>query len=439
MFPRLHDLNYSTTSSRNGFSAYYIWRVHICFIPFGIIPIGIILKGKMKKTPFIFGKTVSAESFTNREKEYKKLYTNMINGINTMIISPRRWGKSSLVEKTIQDIIRKEEKLKTVIIDFYSASGEEEFLEIFARDIIKASSTKIEDWIRIGKEFFKKLTPKISFGAVPESDFSLGFDWNELIRHSDEILNLPEVIAERKKIKFVVCLDEFQHIASYPGYESLEKKMRASWQKHKNVTYCLYGSKRHMMTDIFNNPSKPFYRFGDIIFLQKISSIEWTQFIVESFERTGKLISKINAEQIARLMKNHPWYVQQLSHYTWQNTDNAAHKIEIMNALEELMVTNSPLYEKEIESLSTTQVNLLKAVVSKETQFTSTSVMNDYRLGTPHNVSKNKSRLINNDIIHKDAGYFEFLDPAFELWFSKHFLDKDYLVKFSETIKNQQS
>lgn len=383
----------------------------------------------MKKTPFVYGKTVSAKSFTNREKEYKKLYANLINGINTMIISPRRWGKSSLVEKTIQDIIRKEDKLKTVIIDFFTASSEEEFLEIYARDIIKASSTKIEDWVRSGKELFKKLTPRISIGAGPESDFSLGFDWNELIRHSDEILNLPEVIAVRKKIKFVVCLDEFQHLASYPGYESLEKKMRASWQKHKNVTYCLYGSKRHMMTDIFNNPSKPFYRFGDIIFLKKISSIEWIHFIVERFESTGKHISEINAELIARLMKNHPWYVQQLSHYSWQNTEKTAGQTEIMNALEELIFTNSPLYEKEIEILSTTQVNLLKAVANKEKQFTSTSVMKNYRLGTPRNVSKNKTTLINNDIIHSDAGSFEFLDPAFEIWFSKHFLDKDYLMK----------
>ena len=296
---------------------------------------------------------------------------------------------------------------------------------------------KIEELVGSGKELFKKLTPRISIGSGPESDFNIGFDWKDIIRHSDEILNLPEVIAVRKKIQFVVCLDEFQHLASFSTYDSLEKKIRASWQKHKQVTYCLYGSKRHMMNEIFNNPSKPFYRFGDIIFLQKISTKEWIRFIVDGFKRTGKYISETNAELIPQFMKNHPWYVQQLSHYTWQNTDKAADKIEIMNALEELIVTNSPLYEKEIESLSTTQVNLLKAVVSKETQFTSTSVMNDYRLGTPHNVSKNKSTLINNDIIHKDAGYFEFLDPAFELWFSKHFLDKNYLVKFSEIIKNQ--
>jgi hypothetical protein len=387
----------------------------------------------MKKTPFIFGRTVSTESFTNREQEYKKLYANIINGINTMIISPRRWGKSSLVEKTINDIIKKEEKLNTVIIDFFRASSEEEFLEIFARDVIKASSTKIEDWVRSSKGLFKKLTPRISIGATPDSEFSLSFDWNDLIRHSDEILNLPETIAVRKTIKFVVCLDEFQHLASFTGYENLEKKMRASWQKHKNVTYCLYGSKRHLMTDIFNNPSKPFYRFGDIIFLEKISMLEWILFIVDGFERTGKQIRKENAELIARLMKNHPWYVQQLSHYTWQITAKTASQPEIKNALEELIFTNSPLYEKEIETLSTTQVNLLKAVANKEQHFTSMSVMNKYRLGTPRNVSKNKSTLIKNDIIHSNAGIFEFIDPAFELWFAKHFLDKDYV---SELIGN---
>ena len=99
-----------------------------------------------------------------------------------------------------------------------------------------------------------------------------------------------------------------------------------------------------------------------------------------------------------------------------------------MNALEELIDTNSPLYEKEVETLSTTQVNLLKAVASRENQFTSTHVINKYRLGTPRNVSKNKTTLINNDIIHAESGSFEFLDPAFELWFSRHFLHMNYSI-----------
>ena len=70
----------------------------------------------------------------------------------------------------------------------------------------------------------------------------------------------------------IICLDEFQNLAFFKDFENFEKKLRATWQRQKSVTYCLYGSHKHMMTEIFNNPSKPFYRFGDIMLLQKIET-----------------------------------------------------------------------------------------------------------------------------------------------------------------------
>lgn len=373
----------------------------------------------MKDSPFIYGTTVSTLAFTDREKEAEKLRSNLLNGINTMIISPRRWGKSSLVEKVINDIRQQEKKTKTVIIDLFSVSSEEEFLETFAYEIIKASSNKWQEWMISGKDFFKKLIPKLSMGVEPNADFSLSFDWKELKKHNDEVLNLPEVIAQKKGIKMIICLDEFQNLSSFPDFLNFEKKMRSVWQRQKSVTYCLFGSKRHMMTDIFNNPSKPFYRFGDIMLLQKIDESHWVSFIGESFANTAKQISESNAVKIATLMKNHPWYVQQLAHYTWNHTQKKADGKELEAALEELLNANTPFYQKEIETISATQLNLLKAVAKGETQFTSTAVMQAYKLGTPRNVSKNKSLLINNDLIHDVNGIYEFVDPAFEIWFKR--------------------
>jgi hypothetical protein len=386
-------------------------------------------KATMQTSPFIYGSTVSTTSFTNREKDVEKLRENMLSGINTTIISPRRWGKSSLVEKVMADINRKEKGYRTVIVDLFTVSSEEEFLETFARLVIKASSTKWQEWMSVGKEFFKKLTPKLSVGLDPNSDFSLSFDWKELKKHSDEVLNLPETIAVKKGIRMIVCLDEFQNLSSFQGFQHFEKKMRAAWQRHKKVTYCLYGSKRHMMTDIFNNPSKPFYRFGDIMLLPKIESKKWIQFICSKFEESNKSISAEDAALIARLMKNHSWYVQQLAHYTWNKTKKKATVLEIESALTELIQANSPLYQNEVESISSTQLNLLKAVAKGETQFTSTSVMQSYHLGTPRNASKNKTILINYDLIDMTADKYEFVDPAFELWFRKQFFNESFIAK----------
>lgn len=382
----------------------------------------------MKDSPFIYGTIVSIQSFTNREAESAKLQSNLLNGINTTIISPRRWGKSSLVEKVITDINKKDKKTKTVIIDLFSVSSEEDFLEQFAREVIKASSSKWQEWMSSGKEFFKKLIPKLSIGIDPSTDFSLSFDWHELKKNSDEVLNLPETIAKKRGIKFIICLDEFQNLSSFNDYLFFEKKLRACWQRHKSVTYCLYGSKRHMMTDIFNNPSKPFYRFGDIMLLQKIETKKWVSFICKSFAATDKQIDEKTAGIIPLVMKNHSWYVQQLAHYAWNVTHKRATTTEINTALKELINANTPLYQKETESISHTQLNLLKAVAKNETQFTSTAVMINYQLGTPRNVSKNKTLLINNDIIHEINNKFEFVDPAFELWFKKQFFNQPYTL-----------
>ena len=375
----------------------------------------------MKESPFIFGKTVSEIAFANRENERKRIRINLSSGINTMIISPRRWGKSSLVEKSFKEIERQNKNTKCVIIDLFSVGSEEEFLELFAREVIKSTSTKWEEWVGTVKEFFHQLMPNISFGVDPYTDFKLNFNWEELKKHSSEILELPEKIAKKRNLKIIIGIDEFQNIAEYDDYEFLEKKMRSYWQRQQNTSYCLYGSKRHMMIDIFANPGKAFYKFGDLMFLEKIKTKDWIPFIIKNFKSTNKIISEELAEKIALLMKNQPWYVQQLSHYTWNISGKTAKIKDLQKALQELISANSPLFQKEIEILSATQTNLIKAILQGEEQFTSTATMQKYNLGTPRNVSKNKGVLIKSDIVQLVEKKMELLDPAFELWFKWQF------------------
>lgn len=379
-------------------------------------------------SPFLFGRTVSDLGFTNREKDLDKLYKNLTQGINTMLISPRRWGKSSLVEKLILELKTKNPTIKVVNLDLFSVSSEEEFLEMFAREVIKASSTMWQEWIQSAKDFFKQLTPILTVGIDPMNDFSLGFDWNQLKKHRSEILDLPEKLANDKNCRFIICLDEFQNLATFHEFEFLEKSMRAIWQRQKSVSYCLYGSKRHMMTDIFDNPSKPFYRFGDIMLLQKIKREKWISFIVESFSNTKKEITPDLAELIPTLMQDHSWYVQQLAHYTWQKTKKKATKREVQLAFSELIDANSPLYMREVEGLSVTQLNFLKAVAKKEDKLSSMEMLLKYRLGTSANVVKNKAILLKADILDEFNGKLSFLDPAFEYWFLRQYFRQEKMI-----------
>jgi len=377
----------------------------------------------MKTSPFTFGHTVSGKFFTDRKQDKLHLYSNLTNNINTMIISPRRWGKSSLVEEVFKEIKHKNKKIIPVSIDLFSVADETEFLERFSREVIKASSSKWEDWVKSTKEFFKGLSPVISLGSDPLQDFSIQFNIQNLTQQADEILNLPEIIAKNKKIKFVIGLDEFQNLSNFNHFETLEKKMRAVWQRQKSVTYCLYGSKRHMMSEIFNNSSKPFYRFGDVMLLQKIPQTEWKKYIVRKFNQTGKVISKDLAGKIADKMEQHSWYVQQYAHYVWIRTGKEVDETILKQALDEIIAVNKPFFQNTMEQLSQTQINLLKAIADNQTKLTAASVMQKYKLGTPRNVSKNKQILLKNDIIEiQPDKSIIFLDPVFKIWFLNEFV-----------------
>lgn len=381
---------------------------------------------KTEISPFAFGHIVNLQAFTNRENDLEKLKKNLLSGINTIIISPRRWGKSSLVEKVANQISAENSDFIVVKLDLFSANSEEEFLENFSKEIIKASSTKLEEWIENSKKLFQYLVPRFKLKIQPDSDFSISFDWKEAEKNKNEILNLPETLATLKGKKVLICIDEFQNIAQFQNFENIEKNIRSVWQKQKNVVYCLYGSKRHMMQDIFANASKPFYKFGDLFWLQKIKTEKWISFIKEGFLKTDRIISDEFAQKIPELMKNHSWYVQQFSFYIWSETNKEVTQEIFENALQRLVEGNEPFFKNIAESLSVGQINLIKAILCGETQISAKKTLLEYHLGTSANVNKNKQTLINKDILNQTESGFELLDPVFELWFRKMYLGENY-------------
>lgn len=339
-----------------------------------------------------------------------------------MLISPRRLGKSSLVKAAMAELKREKNNIRVCFIDAFTIKSEEEFYQAFAREVVKAVGSKWEMWVSAAKKFLTAFSPKISIGSDPMTDFSIGLEWKTAKQNELELLNLPEKIAQAKRLKLVVCIDEFQNLAKLKDYESLEQKMRSVWQHQQNVTYCLYGSKRHMMMDIFNSSSKPFYRFGQIMFLSKIAEQEWVNFLVKAFAVTRKSISKDLAMQLVRMVDSHSWYVQQLAYFVWNLTEKKANMQILEQAIEQVVDANLPLYQSECDALTASQLNLLIAIVNKERLLTAVETLNKYNVGTPQNVSKNKKMLQNRDVIEKTKDGFTFLDPVFKWWFAKEYV-----------------
>ena len=370
--------------------------------------------------PFLFGKTVSEDEFTNRQTDIKRLTANLQNHINTILISPRRWGKSSLVKKVTENIRGRNTRI--IMLDLLSIRNEEEFYKVLAKESIKATSNKLTEWIETGKEFLKHLAPKISLGTDPMQDFDISFEWKELEKNYAEILNLPQKIAKKKKLHLVICIDEFQNCESFRESKLFQKRLRTEWQHHHNVTYCLYGSRRHMMAELFEKQSNPFYKFGDVMYLPKISRNDWISFIQEQFKATKKNIDEALANRIAAMVQDHSYYVQQLSYLVWVATEKKVTEKNVITAIEDLLAQNSMLYTRDTENLTNAQFNFLKALAEGvHSGLSSRDVLHKYQLGTSANALKIKKGLIQKELID-DTNGIHFLDPVYELWFKKNML-----------------
>lgn len=275
-------------------------------------------------------------------------------------------------------------------------------------------------------KFLKTISPKISFGSDPMNEFSLSFNIDGKQDDESEILDLPEKIAKDKGLQIVVCIDEFQRLARFSDYERLENLMRSRWQHQQNTSYCLYGSQRHMMTEIFDSSEKPFYRFGQMYSLKKIEKSDWIKYILDRFEATGKQISMAYADRIVDTVERHSWYVQQLSSAVWNDTSSQVDEESFKKALTWCIDVNSESYRNICDSLSETQLCLLKAIANEESQLSSAEIMRNYRLGTSANVIKNKRILSRLDIINIENAKINFLDPIFKRWFVENYVQVTY-------------
>ncbi len=370
--------------------------------------------------PFTFGSIILESDFVNRQTDIAQLQQAFLAGVNTIIISPRRWGKSSLVER-VTSSLKNHKKLIICKLDLFNIRSEEEFFTALANEVLRATASKWDDFIALAKLFLTQLMPQISLGTDNETSLKFGVSWKELQRNADDILNLAEKIAQKKGIRIVICIDEFQNIASFTDSLGFQKKLRANFQRHQSVSYCFYGSKRSMLMDVFTNVSMPFYKFGTLIFLEKIKTDEWTPFITKRFAETGKSITSEQAQKIVELVENHSYYVQQLAQIVWLRTVKKCDNTIVEQAHEALIQQLGLLFVTLTESLSNTQLNYLKALLSGEKQLTSKTVLQAYNLGTSANAVRLKRTLVQNDILDDVGGELSFQDPLYKSWLKKYF------------------
>lgn len=367
---------------------------------------------------FIYGMSVEGKNFTDRELETKRLQLNFENGMNSILISPRRIGKTSLVKK-VKSLTEGKDRI-VVFMDIYKCRSEYEFYEKFASSVIQATSTKMDQMVRTAKEFIMSITPKITYSPDPGTEYTLSLGITPKTNTPEEILDLPERIAQKKGIQMVVCIDEFQQIGEMPDSLTIQKTIRSVWQHHRNVCYCLFGSKQHLMNNLFYSRKMPFYQFGDMFFLKKIPTEKWVPFITSRFKDAGKQISEKLAERICQTVDNYSSYVQQLAWNVLVVSDSIVTEQTFQEGLEATFAQVTPFFVELTANLTTYQMNLLRAICSGfHEDFGKKEVTSQYDLGSRSNLVKLKKALIEREIIEQTEDGLFISDPLFERWFKR--------------------
>lgn len=373
------------------------------------------------KIPFVFGKPASDENFTGRSAEIQQILQNCLSNINSIIISPGGWGKSSLLRKVALECMKSEQKIKFCFISLKNIREEEDFYYTVAKELLGMASPEIEIIEGLARKYLGKLFFKIKLISGKNTNFSLLLDRDEMIKFPEEIFNLAERIANENGLKIIVCIDEFQNISGFVDTLAFQQKLRSNWQNHQNVVYCIYGSDIKTLSNIFQTPEMPFFGFGEIIRMEKLTNEEWISFLTGRFLNTGKSIDKNSAELIVRLAENHPHYVQVLGQQAWLRSPYICNEQIIEEALENIILQNSLLYHNITGKLSNTQLSFINALICGTEKFNSQKVLLKFKLGTSGNITKIKKALIDKAILDIQSEKISFLDPFYKIWLTKYY------------------
>jgi uncharacterized protein len=385
------------------------------------------------QNPFVYGEVVPAAAFVDRVAELDRLVGDLSAAQKIFLISPRRYGKSSLIRRALAAMTRK--GALTVEVTVSSFSSYVAFLEGYARALV-AAETKwdrarswLKDAVRSARAEVRYAPDASPLGAITVSFPNVRSD-RDIARLAQEVFALPARLAEARGRKVIVALDEFQAIVGFNG-GSVEHAMRAAVQHQREVGYVFAGSEPSLMERMLG-PKRPFYKAGPVIRLEKIPADEFAAFIDGRFTRSGMRPEEGLGAAIVELAGNLPYDVQRLAHETWDvvraapggrsraRSAGRATLDDLHLALKRLLSEQQMLFEAVWQRLTLAQRAVLRAVVlEEEGGLLSADVRARHRLGGPSTVQAALAALVREDLVSRDAERYTVVDSLLREWVAR--------------------
>ncbi len=373
------------------------------------------------KNPFRYGEVVTGEDFADRETELKELTRDLKAGQTIFLISPRRYGKTSLIMNALDTL--QNEGFYTAYIDIFKVSSFKSLLELYTEVVSRAAETKIERFNRLVMEFFPNIRPKVVIRSDGSPSIEIDYDVKEKSAGKlfDEVYEAPQRIAKKRNKNFIVVFDEFQEITNFDG-DAIEKGMRACFQHHDRVGYLFAGSRRHIISDMVTNKRRAFYNMGKVMPLSKIPVEEFKSFLVDKFSRTGFSVEVGVLDEILDVTENYPYNVQFLCHELWNNCLDMRRVAvdDITPTMNGILDGQSAVYVTIWNTLPRHQKRILIAIAaSGGKKIFSRDFISDNDLGAVSSVQTSIKLLMKKEIIEKEGDIYYITDVFFKSWIKK--------------------
>jgi hypothetical protein len=379
----------------------------------------------MDRNPFVYGEVVPTSAFVDRTAELERLVGDLADGQKVFLISPRRYGKSSLIRQALAATARR--GALTVEVTVSSFSSYVGFLEGYARALMTAETRwdRARTWLReaIGSARTEiRYTP----GESPLGSLTVSFpsvkSERDVTRLAQDVFALPGRLADTRRRKLVVALDEFQAIGEFNG-GSVEHAMRAAVQQQRDVGYVFAGSEPSLMERMLG-PRRPFYKAGPVMRLEKIPADEFAAAIDSRFSRSGLKPEPGLGAAIVELAGNLPYDVQRLAHETWDEAHASARRATLEHlhqALRRLLTEQEPMFEALWQRLTLAQRAVLRAVVIQGGRAVlSADVRTRHRLGGTSTIQSALNALVRDDVISREGTRYVVVDSLLREWVARH-------------------
>jgi hypothetical protein len=375
--------------------------------------------------PFVYGEIVPVSAFVDRETELDRLTRDLVAGQKIFLISPRRYGKSSLVAQALRAAARSGALTVDVTVSSYSSYVA--FLEGYAGALVSVESKvdRARSWLR---EMLAAVRPEVRVEPDQAGRGRLALSFpavrsdRDVARLAQEVFALPARIAEARRRRMAVALDEFQAIGEFDG-GSVEHALRAAVQQQRQVGYVFSGSEPTLMERMLGR-SRPFYKAGPVMRLQKIPADRFAAFVEARFRATALRHAPDFGAAIVELAGNLPYDVQRLAHEVWDDARAAGVKSVTLDhlhaTLRRLLGEHETLFEGVWQRLTLPQRATLRAAVLEDgRELLSADTRARYRLSGASTVQASIAALMREDVLAREGERYVVVDSLLREWVAR--------------------